>query len=291
MSTIVTGAGGFAGRWLCAALEADGIAVEAWVHRPTEAAPAQSVRVVDITDPRRVARAVDAACPTRVYHLAAVTNPRVAAADPSWAHAVNVQGTANLFSQLPKTCRGLYVSTCHVHGPPEALPLGATSATNPQGPYAVTKLLGEFEALQHPNTVVARAFHHTGPGQSTDYALADWAAQLRRGARTLSVGDLSVRRDYLDVRDTVAAYRVLAEQASPGSVVPVCSGRSESLATFLAWLIDGDEVDVQVVSGRLRKADVADLVGDPHDLARLGWSPSHPLQQTLRALRRSNDRG
>ena len=285
MSTVVTGAAGFAGRWLCAALEHAGEPVVGWVHRATEAPPAARVRVVDLTDRDAVDAAVAQDAPTRVFHLAAVTNPRTAAAEPARARAVNVLGTRHLFQALPSHCRAVYVSTCHVYGVPAFLPLDAQSPTEPRGVYAQTKLDGEAEALQHANCVVARAFHHTGPGQAPVYALADWASQLRDGARTLHVGDLSVRRDYLDVRDVVDGYRVLAAHARPGEIVPVCSGRSESLATLLDWLIDGDAVEVQVQAKRLRPTEVPDLFGDPRRLRDLGWRPQRSLRDTLRSLR------
>lgn len=286
MTVVVTGAAGFAGRWLCRALEASGAPVVAWTHRQHAAPPAARQRVVDLVDPDAVQRALAQDQPHTVYHLAAVTNPRAAARDPDRAHAVNVQGTAHLFDALPPAARGVYVSTCHVYGVPEELPVPAHAVPRPRGAYATTKLLGERAALCHPNTVVARAFHHTGPGQSTDYVLADWADQVARGERTLRVGDLTVRRDFLDVRDVVAAYRVLAAAAPAGAVVQVCRGRSEALATYLDWILDGDDIAVEVDTARLRPAEVPDLVGDPAALRALGWEPRWPLRETLRRLRR-----
>ncbi len=287
MSTVVTGAAGFAGRWLCAALAQDGESVSAWVHRPCTSPPAGRVHVVDLTDPDAVADAVKRASPSRVFHLAAVTNPREAESDPVRARAVNVLGTRHLFQALPPSCKAVYVSTCHVYGPPAVLPLCGQAPTRPQGVYARTKLEGEGEALKHPNSVVARAFHHTGPGQDPTYALADWARQLQNGARILRVGALSVRRDYLDVRDAIEGYRVLAARAQPGDIVPVCSGRSEALSTLLAWLVDGDQVDIKVQSNRIRPSEVPDLYGDPGRLHALGWKPRYRLQDTLRALRKT----
>ena len=175
MRIIVTGAEGFAGRWLTQML-ATQHTVLPW-----------SRARVDITDADGCAAALAVDRPDALLHLAALTHPSDAARDPARAHAVNVIGTRNVLEPLPAAVPALMVSTCHVYGPPQALPIDEHHPLAPRGAYAHTKREAERVALAvHPRTVIARAFHHTGPGQSQRYALADWAAQIRMDPATMS---------------------------------------------------------------------------------------------------------
>jgi len=279
---VVTGAAGFVGRWMCRELRAAGYRVEAWVHRPTTARlVADVVEVVDVRDAESCARLL-ATPPDVLIHLAAVTHVGDAEANPELARAVNVEGTRNVMAPLADSTVAVLASTCHVYGPPQTLPLLATSPVAPRSVYASTKLAAEEEALRHqPAVRIVRAFHHTGPGQSPRFALASMAAQVAAGAEVLRVGDLSVRRDYLDVRDVVRGYLAVAHGAEPGSLTLLCSGVSQPLSALVEALVGPTAVRVEVDPSRLRRHDVPDLRGDPSSAHALGWRPRVSLGQTL----------
>ena len=64
-------------------------------------------------------------------------------------------------------------------------------------------------------SIATRSFNHTGPGQSSAFAVAAFARQVaaikaKRKEPVLEVGDLTPRRDFCDVRDVVEAYLLLA---------------------------------------------------------------------------------
>lgn len=289
---VVTGAGGFAGTWLCRQLVAQGAEVVGWVRQPPRHPVAQvKYRILGITHSIDCIRALEEDRPDQLYHLAALTHLGEAEADPERAWQVNVVGTRNVLEPLPPGCRVVLASTCHVYGPPRQAPVDEDHPLQPQGVYACTKAEAERVALAvHPNTVLARAFHHTGPGQSPRFALADWAAQLE-AARPgeppppLRVGDLDRVLDYSDVRDVVRGYTLLAERAAPGAVVNLCSGEGRSLRALLALLLGDTPAPVVVDPARVRPGGWAPLVGDPRRAQALGFWPAIPILQTLRDLR------
>ena len=140
------------------------------------------------------------------------------------------------------------VSSAEVYGvvTPEQLPLGEDTPTAPASPYAASKLAAEAVALQAwrgygQPVIVVRPFNHIGPGQSPNFfvpALAKRIVEARRsGARSLPVGTLTTRRDFTDVRDVVAAYRLLVEHGVPGEVYNVCSGRDVAMSEVAAQLL------------------------------------------------------
>ncbi len=285
-TSVVTGAGGFAGAWLCRALLRRGDAVVGWVRRaPLRPVPGVRYALVDVTDEGACRDAAARHAPHRLFHLAAVTHPGDAARDPARAQAVNVQGTRNVFGALPPGTPAVVASTVHVYGPPQSLPLSEGHPVAPRGVYARTKADAEAAALDaHDAVVLARAFHHTGPGQAPRYALADWAQQLARGRRVLRTGDVSLRRDYADVRDIVDGYIALSERAAPGAVVNLCTGRAPRLRDLIALMAPEAPVRIQEQPDRRRPDDPRVLVGDPRQALALGWRARRPLSAALRSL-------
>ncbi len=179
---------------------------------------------------RLAATGVDA-----VAHLAAIASGAAARKDPDSAFVLNSGATLVLASYFVATSkpRFLFVSTGEVYGSGHAGPIAEAAPHDPVSPYAESKLGAEaaLEAVAEQGlpVIIARAFPHTGPGQSTAYVLPALAARLRdaqrTGADTVKAGNLSAVRDFLDVRDVVDAYLLLLEKGVPGEIYNVASGR------------------------------------------------------------------
>ena len=286
MGVVVTGADGFAGRWLCRQILAEGRSVTGWVRRePVHPLAGVRYRVQDIRDARGVHRAMLEDMPVEVFHLAAMTHVASCAEDPAAAHETNVLGTAHVFSAMPTGARGVFASTCHVYGKPDGSPIREDDTLSGVGTYARSKVEAErVIADLNRSVVVARAFHHTGPGQSSLYVLADWAAQIRAGAETIRVGNVTVERDFLDVRDVVNGYATLARNGVAGEAYNLCSGTARPLSYFLDCMTEGRSVHVEVESRRLRQGDVDRFCGDPSRARAVGWSPARQIEDTLREM-------
>ena len=139
------------------------------------------------------------------------------------------------------------------------------------------------------DVLTTRAFQHTGPGHTGRYALSDWAAQLAAGQRTLHVGNLDVARDYLDVRDVVAAYQAVAEKGLAGQVYNVGSGVPRSMRSLLDGLVAafGGNVSIEMDPTRLRPVDQPVFYADTNRIkADTDWQPTYSIEETLRDLAR-----
>jgi GDP-4-dehydro-6-deoxy-D-mannose reductase len=236
--------------------------------------------------------------PDAIYHLAAMTHVGESWDDPSRVLRVNVLGTAEVLAAartLPGSPRVLVVSSAEVYGVvrPEQLPLNEKTPAAPASPYAASKLAAEAVALQawrgfDQPVLVVRPFNHIGPGQSPNFfvpALAKRIVEAKRsGAGSLSVGTLSTRRDFTDVRDVVGAYRLLVERGEPGTVYNVCSGRDVAMAEVAAQLLElaGADLTFETDPALVRPVDVPVLRGDASLLrSTTGWEPTIPLATTL----------
>ncbi|HEX2207967.1 MAG TPA: GDP-mannose 4,6-dehydratase [Longimicrobium sp.] len=298
MRVLVTGAAGFVGSWLVRGLVADGHTVFA-AGQPGHAFPADGEGAewlaMDVTSAASVAEAVARAAPEAVYHLAGQASVGDSFHDPLGTWDVNATGTLRVASALPEGARLLLVSSAEAYGavPEEEQPITEARPLRPCNPYAASKAAAEMAALQAGESggiqvVVARSFNHTGPGQDVRFALASFARQLAiiragRAEPVLYVGNLSARRDLLDVRDVVRAYVRLMGSGAPGRVYNVCSGVARSMREAVDELVEisGTRARVEVDPERVRPVDVPLLLGDNAPLRGLGWTQEIPFRQTL----------
>jgi GDP-4-dehydro-6-deoxy-D-mannose reductase len=301
---LVTGAAGFAGTWLVRALLANGHTVVATRQEGHPSPPAGGREVewipLDVTCAESVEWALEHAAPEQVYHLAGQASVAGSFSDPLGTWDVNATGTLRLARALPEAARLLVVSSAEVYGvvPDDEQPIGEDRPLRPCNPYAASKAAAEMAALQaRGQVVIARSFNHTGPGQDERFALASFARQLAEihaggGEPILRVGNLSARRDLLDVRDVARAYVRLMESGEAGRVYNVCSGQAVAMDDAVRQLIalSGTGARLEVDPERVRPVDVPLLCGDGARLRSLGWAPEVPFDRTLAELLESHAR-
>jgi GDP-4-dehydro-6-deoxy-D-mannose reductase len=251
---------------------------------------------VDVLDADVLREAIRAERPGAVVHLAAA-----ASVSESWnrgaeAWQVNAVGTVNLLdavtAEAPEA-RVLAISTADVYGAAEVVPTPESASVAPLSPYGASKAAAELacERARRANglaIVVTRSFPHVGPGQDERFAVGSWVLQVARaelaGGGVLEVGDLAVRRDFLDVRDVVRAYELLLHPGIPVGTYNVASGHARELREVVELLVDLADCTIEVTpdSARLRSIDIPVVCGDASRLAEVtGWAPEIPLEQSL----------
>jgi GDP-4-dehydro-6-deoxy-D-mannose reductase len=286
---LVTGASGFVGRHLMAALAA--------------AFPGTvlATPTLDIRDAAQVEAIVQAAAPEVCIHLAAVATIGAAHEAPEHAWAVNFHGTLHLawaLSRHAPSCQMLFISSADAYG--ESFRVGQAldeaAKLMPANVYGETKaaadlLLGGM-AAQGLRVVRLRPFNQTGPGQTADFVVPAFARQIARVAAglqppVLEVGNLDTWRDFLDVSDVCAAYVACIERRealAPGAILNIASGQARRVGdvlTDLAAFADV-EISIKVDASRVRATDIPMACGDPSRAeAQLGWTPAIPWEQTL----------
>jgi len=287
---LVTGHAGFAGKHLCTALRDDGHEVTGFDLRHGR----------DIRDYEQVRAALEEAEPDRVIHLAAATWPGESLADPQRHLDVNATGTLNLLRAARAAgceARILLAGTSEEYGYEgwaDGEVITEESPCRPTTPYGVSKLaataMGMVYARRHGlHVVVTRAFNHTGPGRqaaSAESAFARRIVAVERGqADHVPHGNLSAVRNFTDVRDVTAAYRIAVEQ--PPGIWNVCSPQSRSLRDVMGMLAGMSSVPCAVLKEAqgLGAADRGAFPAVSADKLRAaGWAPRIPLAVTLRDL-------
>ena len=303
MNIFITGATGFVGSYLRKFLKSPEHRIwgSAYPDVPEDSSEDQ-IFYLDIKSEKNVFRHVREIKPDWVFHLAAISNVRHSWSRRKETLETNIIGTLNLFEgirEFSQDARVIFVSSSDIYGTRSFSgdPLTETEEVLIMNPYAYSKwsaeLLSEFYTrIENLDIVIARSFPHTGPGQSADFVCSDWAYQIARIEKGLNdpvikVGNVSVERDFTDVRDVVRAYVLLIEKGKMGEVYNVCSGRSYSLESMLKRLLSftQKEISVRVDSRKLRKVDIPRLVGDNKKIKEaISWEPQIPIEQSLEEL-------
>lgn len=210
---------------------------------------------------------------------------------------VNAGGTINICERLLGTkARVVAISSGAVYDNHQAMPLSESSSSlGYSSPYAVSKIAAEnfcqYYKSRGLDVVIARPFNHIGPGQGLGFILPDLYKQVAErdeNGSKISVGDLTTKRDYTDVRDIVEAYQLLADTRSlPNPVYNICSGQSHSgqeiLNTILEVMgIEPASLEIVVDQTKIRPNDPKDVVGSNGRLTEdTGWRPRIELKKTV----------
>ena len=288
-TALVTGAHGFTGRYMLAALRARGYRTYALVERPSD--EAESI-TCDLTNAEVTERAIRQVQPNMVVHLAAVSF--VGHGHPEQFYCVNVFGTLNLLEALSKLkvppSSVLIASSANVYGSPHLEVIDEDVCPVPVNHYGNSKLAMEFMVrtwFERLPIVITRPFNYTGPGQDDRFLIPKIVNHFRNKAPVIELGNLDVSRDFSDVVDVVAAYIALLEKHTYSEIVNICSGRSVSLREVISMLnsLAGYEIEVQVNPALVREQEIRRLLGDNRKLKRLvNMAPSTPLLHTLKRM-------
>ncbi len=239
--------------------------------------------------------------PDAIFHLAAQANPQASTRDPRGTWALNLGGTLTLLeavraSGLKPRVVVVGSGVCYGNPGPELLPVNESCPLRPNNPYSASKGAADLLGVQHflahgTDVVMARPFNHAGPRQSPTYVLGGLArqvAEVEAGRQDrVEVGNLEIVRDFLDARDVVRAYRILASAESSrvsGEIFNVGRGAGTKLTDALEILrgLARREVTVHIDPARVRPVDQPLLVADPTKLkVATGWSPRYSIEMTL----------
>ena len=171
MKIALTGATGYTGSRLLAALRFAGHQVSALARAGSTRPPTEGVDWVpgDLTGTEALARLVEGC--QAVIHVAAVY--RTAGHPDSYYRDVNVGGTERLLEAAARAgvARFVHTSTVGVHGHVETPPADETSAFHPGDIYQATKVEGELLALDYHRrrglpVAVVRPGAIYGPGET-----------------------------------------------------------------------------------------------------------------------------
>jgi UDP-glucose 4-epimerase len=234
-----------------------------------------------------------------VNHHAAQIDVRVSVLDPAKDASINLLGLLNVTEAAMEvgTRRVVFVSSGGVvYGEPEQIPTPEYAPKLPLSPYGVTKLGGEYYlnyyrrvrgleyvALRYSNVYGPRQDPHGEAG-----VVAIFCNRLLRGEELTIFGDGAQTRDYVYVKDVVAA-NMLASDVVLGEADGL-DARAFNVGTGVGTSVNRlADILSEVAGSRGARNHEAERPGelrhstlDSSALQGLGWRPAHSLERGLR---------
>ncbi len=316
MIVLVTGASGFLGRAVAAALVAEGHEVRTLQRRPSRVPGARDA-LGSVTDASAVGRAIDGAA--GVIHLAAKVS---LAGDPAEFRRVNVDGTRIVLDAAERAgvTRFVQVSSPSVaHAGAALAGVGAEPAApeRAHGDYARTKGEAELLALardgERMRVVAVRPHLVWGPGDTqlverivdrarrgrlplldggtalidstyVDNAASGIAAALRRADQAHGSAYVITNGEPRPVADLLAGICLAAGVRPPRFSVPAALGLAAGAAIERLWAIRPGEDEPPMTRFLAQQLSTAHWFDQRATRRDLDWQPTVTIDEGLRRL-------
>jgi CDP-glucose 4,6-dehydratase len=308
----VTGHTGFKGSWLTLWLQRLGAVVHGYAAMPpTEpnlfsvanvASSLSDHTIADVRDAEALSRAVQAAAPEIVFHLAAQPLVRYSYEAPVETYAVNVLGTVNLMEAVracPTVRTVVNVTTDKCYENDDASrPFKETDPLGGHDPYSSSKACSELVTAAYRQSFLraggcavasARAGNVIGGG---DWAIDRLVPDFLRAAdsgRVLHIRHPEATRPWQHVLEPLKGYLLLAEKLTAQGDRFAESwnfGPADGDAKPVRWILDHLAARCPgarwTVDGGSHPSEAARLrLDSAKSAARLGWSPRWDLREAL----------
>lgn len=260
-------------------------------------------KLLDMTDIGQLEGLFREFIPDYILHLAAYSSVAYSWKNPTESFMNNSNIFLNLVQTVQKhnpECRILSVGSSEEYGNVERdnLPIRENQPLQPISPYAVARVSQEmlsriFSDAFHMQIVLTRSFNHIGPRQDSRFAVPSFINRImdikRKGLKygEIETGDITVIRDFVDVRDVVRAYYLLLLNGRAGEVYNICSGKGVSLKEIID--IIAEQIGVEVMSKMnmdlVRPKDNRIIVGSSFKIeSELGWRSEIDIRETIRDM-------
>lgn len=226
-----------------------------------------------------------------VFHQAALPSVPRSIADPILVNEINVHGTLNVLKAAKENNvkKVIFASSSSVYGDTAILPKVETMTPNPQSPYAVTKVTGEyycqvFKQIYHLPTVCLRYFNVYGrrqdPHSQYSAVIPKFISLIKQNKSPVIFGDGEQTRDFTYIQDVVQA-NILAAQTDASGIYNIGSGSRTSVNNLVMMIGKILGKEIKPVYEPKRAGDVNDSLASIERARTFGYKPQYTLEQGL----------
>ena len=286
MRILVTGGAGFQGSHLAEKWSGDEHHVTVLNTYSVEAEEnisgfADDVSIVwgTVTDPEIVEKTVRGQ--DVVVHLAARINVDESIDEPGKFVEVNVRGTANVLEAVRRSgARMILASSCEVYGFASGYLVTESAEMRPHSPYAASKAGADRLAFAYHKSygldvTMIRPCNIYGGRQKSGRGGAVIPIFVQRAISGMPMtlfGSGDQRREYMHVKDLVAAYDLVLKSSDlGGAALNVGSGEMPSIKEIAEFVTE--KTAASIISGPARPGEVEGFTLDSTRINKLGFSP------------------
>ncbi len=253
---------------------------------------------IDICNEQEVNTIISKIDPHKIIHLAAIHFIPYCNQHPFESANINIQGTIHVLKAAAKLKSlefFLFASTAAVY-PIFERPLKETHTLDPLDIYGLSKLTGEhlcneFYLQTKIPTVICRFFNAFGPNETNPHLIPEIQQQINHGLRTIKLGNLTPKRDFIHTYDMANAISLLMHKFEKGIDTFNLGSGTEYSVTEIVEAFErqiGEKITIVVDASRVRKVERMHLVADISKLISFtGWNPEITIDEGIRTLIKS----
>jgi GDPmannose 4,6-dehydratase len=257
---------------------------------------------LDLRDSASVRQVIDYVAPDVVIHLGAQSYVPESFTNPEETFYTNTVGTHNLLESIRQTTTcspvfvfagsseeyGLVITSEKQHERIEEkygniyprwnnkseCPINEDNPLRPMSPYAVTKIAGEAECRNSRatfgiKTVCSRAFNHEGAGRGMNFVTSNIVKQVLDVAsgkeKKIMIGNVNACRDWSHVNTMIDGYLAMSTLGRYGDVFNQCSGRTNSILSYILLTISNLGYDISKLHTMDDKIEIEEPIATTDD--------------------------
>jgi UDP-glucose 4-epimerase len=227
-----------------------------------------------------------------VFHLGAMVGVQESVLNPIECNKINTAGTLVVLEEAAraKVRKLIFSSSAAIYGSNPETPKIETMLPEPKSPYAITKLVGEyfcrmFACESKLQTACLRYFNVFGPRQNpnSQYAAAV-PIFINRAIESQPItifGDGTQTRDFIYVKDVVAANIFFAMRSQATGVFNVACGRRTTINELAKTILQLTGSQNKIRHTPIRPGDVKHSFASIKKLGAAGFAPGSNLRSGL----------
>jgi UDP-glucose 4-epimerase len=247
----------------------------------------------DILNSSKMSSIINQIKPDSIVHLAAIHFIPYCNQHPFESSNININGTINILNAAKEASvkQVFFASTAAVY-PIYDEAVAETNNTGPMDIYGLSKLTGEhlcneFHLETNIPTIICRVFNAFGPNETNPHLIPEIQNQVNDGKRTINLGNLTPKRDFIHTSDMATAVNTLLDKVKEGIHVYNLGRGIEYSVTDIVDAFErqmGEKITIDVDQARVRKTERMHLLANVSKLKSIGWEPKIGIDEGIKTL-------
>lgn len=226
-----------------------------------------------------------------IIHTAGITNYQYCQNHPSECFETNILGTLRMLEiAKEKKCKFIFLSSSHVYGKPQTIPIKENHPTIPTSVYASSKIAGEiccesYSKSYNMKVAILRPFSIYGTNEAKYFLIPTIFSQLRN-KKIIKLGNVYPKRDFIFIDDVINAISIVLQKLEGFEVYNIGTGKSYSVLELCRIIekISKKNLIIKSIKSKSRGFEVKNMVSDSSKIKKLGWRPKISINQGLKIL-------
>ncbi|BDQ31822.1 NAD-dependent dehydratase [Nitrosopumilus zosterae] len=227
---------------------------------------------------------------SKIVHMAAYSDVNYCNLNPTKCFELNVKSTQKMLEVARKNDSSfIFLSSSHVYGTPQKLPLSEKDPCYPLTHYAASKKMSEILCETYSQTYdldirIARIFSVYGPKSPKSNLVFNIMNQMINNSK-IKLGNTSPKRDFIFISDVInGLIKIINSKRKGFQTYNIGSGNSTSVKEIVKTCLKIHGKNLELISSKekIRKNEISDIYANITKMkSEFNWKPQVSLKRGL----------